>query len=99
MTEAIAQLITQRRRQLYVHSFMYYRLGTSIIDDHAFDRWAYELRDLQRDYPEISAACPLAAEFAGWDGTTGYGLPLYGTWVERKAAQLLRYHNEKETIQ
>jgi hypothetical protein len=97
MSDNIRELITQRRRQMLVHSFIYYRLGTSIISDATFDRWAYELRDLQRSYPEIAAACPFAAEFAGWDGTTGFNLPLYGEWLERKAAQLLRYHNERVT--
>lgn len=91
----IAELIARRRRQLYVHSTIYYRLGTSIIDDSTFDRWAYELRDLQRDYPAESAVAPLAAEFIGWDGTTGFELADRSSaevneWVMRKAAELIR---------
>ena len=88
--EEIAALISQRRRQMLVHSFLYYRMGTSLVTDKQFDKWAYELHDLQRQYPEIAAACPYAEDFANWDGTSGYHLPLYGDWVERKAAQLLK---------
>jgi hypothetical protein len=88
MNADILAIITHRRRQLLVHSVMYYRLCTSIIEDSTFDRWAYELRDLQRDYPEESASAPLAAEFADWDGTTGYDLP-YNAWALRTAQRLI----------
>lgn len=80
---------------MMVHSTLYYRLCTSIITDAAFDRWAYELCDLQRDYPEEAAAAPYAAEFSGWDATTGFDLP-HSDWALRKAAELLRYHNENK---
>jgi hypothetical protein len=84
----IAELITRRRRQLYVHSVIYYRFNTSIIADSVFDRWAYELVSIQRDYPNESAACPFADEFSAWDGTTGFDLP-YNDWATRKAAELI----------
>jgi NAD-dependent DNA ligase len=69
---------------------MYYRLNTSIVSDYQFDRWAYELANLQDQFPEIAAAAPFAAEFTGWDGTTGFDLP-HNEWALRKAEQLLRY--------
>ncbi|WP_375790254.1 DNA ligase LigA-related protein [Paenibacillus agricola] len=37
-----ADLIARRRRQIFVHSAIYYRLGTSVIDDATFDRWGRE---------------------------------------------------------
>ena len=59
---------------MMVHSYIYYRLGTSIIDDKQFDKWAYELRDLQKQYPNESKKAELYEEFKEWDGTTGYYL-------------------------
>lgn len=85
----VMELITRRRRQLYAHSVIYYRNDTSIITDALFDKWAYELRDLQSLYPDESAAAPFAEEFANWDGTTGFDLP-WNAWAEAKAAQLMR---------
>ena len=45
-------LLTQRALQFLVHSFLYYRLGESVISDEAFDRMAEELRRLRADRPQ-----------------------------------------------
>lgn len=81
--------IRHRRLQMLIHSHIYYRLNTNILDDKQFDKWAYELRDLQAKYPEESAACDLAEEFEGWDGTTGFHLPEHD-WIDGIARSLLR---------
>jgi hypothetical protein len=39
-------------RQFLVHSFLYYRLGESVISDEAFDRLAEELRTLRAGHPQ-----------------------------------------------
>lgn len=57
-----------------VHSAIYYRLGTSLIEDAQFDKWAYELVDLQKKYPKESEKADLYEDFKDWDGTTGYNL-------------------------
>lgn len=90
----IVDKITYLRRKLYVHCAIYYRYNNSIIDDTAFDRWAYQLRDLQAEYPLESEAALFAEEFTGWDGTTGMHLP-YNEWVLRTAANLLGLHRPK----
>jgi NAD-dependent DNA ligase len=92
----IKSLITRRRRQILVHSFLYYRMNTSIISDGQYDTWARELMQLQRDYPEIASECPEAESFADYNETTsGFNLPLHG-WVQTVAERVLRYHNEME---
>lgn len=53
VTDEIAPLIAQRARQFLVHSFIYYRLGESILGDERFDRLAGELHALRRDHPDI----------------------------------------------
>ena len=61
--EEIAELITRRRRQLLVHSIIYYHMNDNIITDNQWAKWAIELEELQRDYPEIAKNCPRAKEF------------------------------------
>lgn len=61
MEEArIAELITRLRRQILVHSVIYYRLNTNVISDAQWSEWAVELENLQKQYPEIAALCRLA---------------------------------------
>ena len=51
MNDAIVSLIERRRRQLLVHSYIYYELNDSIISDDTWSKWAVELEELQRKYP------------------------------------------------
>lgn len=87
--EQIAELITRRRRQVWVHSVIYYRMNENIISDHQWSAWAFELAELQRLYPEIAAKCPYAEEFKKFDGSSGFDLPLTEPWVVDKARYLL----------
>lgn len=79
---------------MLIHSHMYYRLNTSILSDHEFDRRAYELCDLQKAYPKESQAVDLYEEFADWDGTTGFHLPYY-PFVDAIAKSLLQIQKEE----
>lgn len=88
----IKALINQRRRQILVHSCLYYRMNTSIIDDHRFDQLAYELVELQKQYPEIAAECIEAEAFEHFDGTTGFDLP-YHHW-DGLARHILELYKE-----
>ena len=56
--DRIYELINRRTKQLIVHSYLYYRLNESLIDDHTFDRWCKELCELKVKYPEIAAKTP-----------------------------------------
>lgn len=94
--EEIKSLITQRRKQMLVHSYIYYGLGTSIVDDATWDRWARELVQLQKQYPEIAKECIHAKEFEDFDATTGYHLPIYQLWIAHAARRLLDYEKKKE---
>lgn len=74
----VRELIRRRRRQMLVHSCMYYRLGTSIWTDKQFDSCARELVKLQAKYPNISKTVEYYENFKDWDGTTGYHLQPMG---------------------
>lgn len=85
----IAELIAQRRRQLLVHSVIYYRMNDNIISDDKWLQWAKELVELQSKYPEIAQKQPYAEAFADFDASTGCNLPLDDPWAIEKAQYLL----------
>ena len=74
-------IIKQRRRQLTVHSFGYYRMNDNIVSDHTFDKWCEELVELQKEFPEVSKEVELYEHFKDFDGSTGYDLPTHFPWV------------------
>lgn len=86
----IQELINRKRRQVLVHSIIYYKFGTSVIDDAAFDTMAYDLVRLQKDYPEDSEAVEyMREEFRDFTGETGYDLPLHDIRAQKVAQHLL----------
>ena len=96
MTNAkIAELITRRRRQILVHSIIYYRLNDNLVTDSQWAEWALELENLQKDYPDVAKDCPYAEAFEGFDHSSGYNLPLEDPWGVRKAQQLIAYRDAK----
>lgn len=92
---SIAKLITRRRRQILVHSVIYYRLNDNIISDQRWSEWALELENLQNQYPEIASECPLAEAFENFDHSTGENLPLDDPWAVNKAQYLLALRDER----
>lgn len=89
--EEIAKLISKRRRQVLIHSVIYYKLDDCLVSDSDWTRWALELEELQRDYPEIAERCVYAEAFRDFDHSTGYHLPLDDIWANKKAKELITY--------
>jgi len=95
--QTITEKISQRRRQILVHSCLYYHMDTSIIDDFTFDKYAKELKELVNQYPKEAGMAALVNEFSEWDKDdclSGYGLPFLGAYVIAKAEQLLEYEDK-----
>lgn len=69
--QTIKEKIKQRRRQMLVHSYIYYELNENIIDDSTWSRWAKELQELQEKYPKESAEVEEYENFKNWDGSSG----------------------------
>jgi len=67
--------LISRRRQILLHSFLYYQLNESLIDDYVFDKWSKELADLQLRYPNEAMQAVYAEEFKDFDGSSGYDIP------------------------
>ena len=70
----ISELIKRRRRQILVHSYLYYELNQNLISDDQWSKWALELEDLQQRYPKIAANTEYAKEFSDFDHSTGQNL-------------------------
>lgn len=71
---SISTLIKRRRRQILVHSFIYYELNQNIISDNQWSEWATELEDLQSKYPDIADKIEYADVFQEFDHSTGANL-------------------------
>lgn len=95
--EQIKSKIRQRRKQILIHSCIYYRLDDNIISDYKYDMWGKELGKLQREYPELSKQVP---DYYEWfkdytpECTSGYNLPIYLPEVIATAEYILRLHEK-----
>lgn len=92
--KSIAELLNRRRRQILVHSVIYYKMNDNLISDSTWSAWATELEELQAKYPEIAAKVPYAKEFEGFNHSTGMNLPLDDPWAVNKARQLIALKNK-----
>lgn len=95
MDTDIADLINRRQRQLLVHSIIYYKLNDSLISDDQWKKWAVELEDLQKKYPEIALKQRYGPNFVGFDHSTGYNLPLYDPDAFSIAYRLVKMKSRK----
>lgn len=83
-------LIERRRRQILVHSFIYYELNDNFISDSEFDRFCEELVALQEEFPELSKLGEEYNNFKDFDGSSGYDLLYRQPWIESVASGLQR---------
>lgn len=85
----------RRQRQILVHSFLYYQLDTSIIEDHTFDKWCKELADWQKENPELAKKTVFYEDFKDFDGSSGYDLPFSNPLIQNTGYKLLQIHNKR----
>lgn len=89
MKRDVADLIKQRRLQIIAHSYIYYAMSDNIISDDTWSRWAKELVQLQKDYPDIAKEVVYNDEFKDFDGSTGFQF-IGIAWAKQKAEYLVR---------
>jgi hypothetical protein len=94
--EPVHAIISRRRRQVLVHSILYYRFDDPLIDDATFDLWAQDLVELQRTFPGEAAECPFHETFRDFDGSTGFHLPLYDPRLTATARSLLKARDARQ---
>lgn len=89
--DEIAELILRRRKQILVHSIIYYEFDESIISDSQWSEWALELENLQKQYPSIAESVDYSDAFRDFDHSTGCNLPLKDPYCTRLALLLIDY--------
>lgn len=87
----ILDLINRRRRQIHLHSVIYYYLNTSIVPDALFDEWSNELVALNAKHPEYLHVGYMPSLFVDWTGDTGMHLPAHDR-VIALAEQMVNQH-------
>jgi hypothetical protein len=90
----VAELIARRRRQILVHSYIYYEMNSNVISDSTWSKWAMELVELQNKYPEIAKKTVFSKTFENFDGSSGYDLDYTCDYAVRHGNDLLKYHAE-----
>ena len=95
----IAETIQRLRLKVLVHSCIYYHLNGNVIEDKKFDDMARELVKLQTSYPIIAERVCYADAFKGFDGHTGFDLPITDPWVVSKAEKLYSAPSKKTVKQ
>ena len=88
MNPDIKQLIIRKRGQLMVHSYLYYKVNTSMWSDDKWQEVANDLVTLQAKYgTEVGFFDDL---FQDWSGETG--MHLCNEYAQQKAHQLIMYN-------
>lgn len=87
----IMEKINRRRRQILVHSAIYYEFNKNIISDFTFDEWCRDLVNLHAKYQKESKNAVFQDVYKNWTGFSGYDLlkGQAGQWAIRKAEYLL----------
>lgn len=82
--------ITQRRRQILVHSYMLHELKSPIASEKKFHGWCEELLKLQAKYPIESQRLPYYKEFIHFSNAAEFTIPYHEyPWIEKVALFLL----------
>lgn len=75
MTITDTQDIDTVQRWILIASWIYYEGDDSMVDDKFYDRIAYRLVDLQKNFPgDVQTETAYGYAFYDFDGTTGFDL-------------------------
>lgn len=92
LPDDVRSKIKQRRAQMMVHSYIYYKLGKNIVSDQKWDRWAKELVDLQEEWGHKIGYYD--EDFEDFTGATGMHLPK-NKHIQHKAQKVLRMDEQR----
>ena len=96
MKQRLRLRVKQRRAQMLLHSYLYYKRDEPLIDDYTWQKWADELVILQKEYKGQNKKTKVGfydEMFEDWDGSTGCHLK-FDFGIINAALRLLRYMEE-----
>ncbi|MBA4542929.1 hypothetical protein H1164_08440 [Thermoactinomyces daqus] len=89
LNDLIKELIKRRRKQILVHSCLYYRMNHTEIDDHTYDQLGKDLQLLQKTFSELSKEVIYHEYFKDYTETTsGFDLPIHLPEIVEAARRL-----------
>ena len=91
--QEVIALISKRRRQILVHSILYYKYDSPSWSDWNYRTEAQELAELQTKYPEEAQMAWCPDIFRNFMFESGFYLPLDDPWGNKIANFLLKYEN------
>lgn len=69
------QYMSHLQRRIVIHSFLYYKLGDSVITDREYDAMSKELVAYKNVYPNLWKETMYYEQFGDdWNGATGFDL-------------------------
>jgi hypothetical protein len=89
--EEARRMINQMREDFLVHSYIYYRLGLSVISDNLFDARCRHLDRLHKHYPEIAETCNYQDYFKDFNPATGMDIPDIPHIIEKANKRVREY--------
>lgn len=94
MNESVISVLNRRMRQVLVHSFIYYQLNESIIEDWVFDRWSKDIVNMREQYPEEYERTDFAEQFREFDGSSGFDLPYATPEIQSIGYRMIKRYQE-----
>lgn len=61
------------QRWILVHSYLYYNMDMSVVDDHVYDANSLQLFELMTEHPEDWLRARYTYAMREFDGSTGFG--------------------------
>lgn len=98
--EIIKERILSKRRNILIHSCIYYKLNTNVIQDFEYDKLCNDLVWLQERFPKIAEETPLHNIFKDWgneETTSGYNLPISNPKVIERAMRIVKINEWYKT--
>lgn len=87
LQQTTLEVVKRLRRNMLVHSYLYYELDRPIISDHDWQVKADTLATVQKKYGVKFGFYD--DQFVDWDGSTGMHLQ-FDDWTKKTAKRLLR---------
>jgi NAD-dependent DNA ligase len=82
-------VLNRLRRNVIVHSVIYYRFNRNLIGDGDYDQLCVTLDEMQKANPELCKAAVFPEDFENYDRSTGMNF-MDHDWGIRAAEKLLR---------
>jgi len=86
-------IVNRLRRNIIVHSVIYYVFNRNLISDSDYDKMCQKLARIHKKYPKLCSQAVFPKAFKNYDPSTGMNF-INHKWGNRAAERLLKSHNK-----